>query len=50
MIEIKKNYDLTKLNTFGISAWAKFFVELNDEKDLEELFYHPNLKIIRNYF
>ena len=44
MIEIKKNYDLTKLNTFGISAWAKFFVELNDEKDLEELFLSPEFK------
>ena len=44
MIEIKKNYDLTKLNTFGISAWAKFFVELNEEADLQELFLSPEFK------
>ncbi len=37
-MEIKKNYDLTKLNTFGIKAHAKFFVELNNELDLKNLF------------
>ena len=37
MIEILKNYDLTNLNTFGISAEASFFVELKKEQDLVEL-------------
>jgi UDP-N-acetylmuramate dehydrogenase len=37
-MEIKKDYDLTKLNTFGVSAKAKLFVELNNELDLKELF------------
>lgn len=38
MIEILKDYDLTKLNTFGISAKARFFVEIKKERDLIELF------------
>jgi len=37
-MQIFKDYDLTKLNTFGISVQAKFFVELNNESDLKELF------------
>lgn len=37
MIKIFENYDLTQLNTFGISARAKFFIELNNEFDLIEL-------------
>src|SRR5258708_1030223 len=37
-MEILQNYDLTKLNTFGISVNAKFFVEINSETDLMELF------------
>ncbi|PIP69247.1 UDP-N-acetylenolpyruvoylglucosamine reductase [Candidatus Nomurabacteria bacterium CG_4_9_14_0_2_um_filter_32_10] len=37
-IKILENYDLKKLNTFGISVRAKFFVEINNETDLEELF------------
>ncbi len=43
-MEIKKNYDLTKLNTFGISARAKFFIELNNESDLKELFEFSEFK------
>ncbi len=43
-MEIKKNYDLTKLNTFGIFVRAKFFVELNNESDLKELFSSPEFK------
>ena len=43
-MEIIKNYDLTKLNTFGISVRAKFFVELNDELSLKELFISPEFK------
>ncbi|MFZ2072421.1 MAG: UDP-N-acetylmuramate dehydrogenase [Minisyncoccia bacterium] len=37
-MEILKNYDLTKLNTFGIKAEAKFFVEVDKEEDFKNLF------------
>ncbi len=37
-MKIEKDYDLTKLNTFGVKARAKFFVEVKDEKDLAILF------------
>ena len=37
-MQIKNNYDLSKLNTFGIKAFAKFFVEINSEEELKELF------------
>lgn len=37
-MEILENYDLSKLNTFGISVNAKFFVEISSEEDLKELF------------
>lgn len=43
-MEILKNYDLTKLNTFGISAEARFFVEIKNEQDLMELFKAPEFK------
>lgn len=44
MIEIFKNYDLTKLNTFGIPASAKFFVEISKEDDILEIFKAPEFK------
>lgn len=37
-MEIKKDYELTQFNTFGIRAYAKFFVEIQKEQDLLELF------------
>ncbi len=37
-MHIEKNYDLTKLNTLGVKANTSFFVELNSEQDLLELF------------
>jgi UDP-N-acetylmuramate dehydrogenase len=37
-MKILENYDLRSLNTFGISASAKFFVEVHNETDLKELF------------
>jgi UDP-N-acetylmuramate dehydrogenase len=40
-MKILQNYDLTKLNTFGISARAKFFTEIHDLAELEELFALP---------
>ncbi len=43
-MQILKDYDLTKLNTFGISAYAKFFIELNNELDLMEFFLSSEFK------
>ena len=37
MLQITKNHDLTKLNTFGVSAQARFFVEVQSEQDFLEL-------------
>jgi UDP-N-acetylmuramate dehydrogenase len=37
-MKIQNNYNLSKLNTFNISAKAKFFAEINDENDFKELF------------
>ncbi len=36
-MNINKNYDLSKLNTFGIAAKAKFFVEVHNEAEFKEL-------------
>lgn len=40
-MKIFQNYNLSKLNTFRISAVAKFFVEIKEEKELKELFTNP---------
>ena len=52
-VEILKNYDLTKLNTFGVKAYTKFFVELRKESDLEELLklkeFKENSKLFLGY-
>jgi UDP-N-acetylmuramate dehydrogenase len=37
-MKILENYDLTKLNTFGISVKARYFIEVTNEQDLTELF------------
>ena len=37
-MKIERNYNLSKINTFGISVNAKFFVEVSSEADLKELF------------
>ena len=37
-MEIIKNFDLTKYNTLGVRAEARFFVEIKHEEDLPELF------------
>lgn len=49
-MQIAKNYDLTKLNTFGVKAEAKFFVEIKNEKDIGELFKLPEFKNSRKLF
>ena len=38
---ILENHDLSGLNTFGIKAKAKFFVEIKKEEELKELFTSP---------
>jgi len=37
-MKIFENYDLSGLNTFGVKATSSFFVEVNSEDDLKELF------------
>ncbi len=48
-MKVLKDYDLIKLNTFGVSAKAKFFVELTSEDEAVELFktaeFKNNLKL-----
>ncbi len=36
-VEIYKNFPLRSLNTFRINSYAKYYVELENEKDIEEL-------------
>ncbi|MFA6520051.1 MAG: UDP-N-acetylmuramate dehydrogenase [Candidatus Paceibacterota bacterium] len=43
-MKIEKNYNLSKLNTFGIQAKAKLFVEINTEEDIKELFILPEFQ------
>ena len=43
-MEIHSNYNLSKLNTFGISVNAKFFVKFQNETELQELFGMPEFK------
>jgi UDP-N-acetylmuramate dehydrogenase len=38
MLQIEENVSLKNFNTFGIEAKARFFVEINHEDDLRELF------------
>ena len=49
-MKILQNYNLSKLNTFGINANAKFFVEVICEKDLIELFNLPEFKENKKMF
>src|SRR3989344_354968 len=41
---IRQNYNLREFNTFGISANARFFTELHNERDLTELFSMPEFR------
>lgn len=43
-MKIEKDFDLTNLNTFGVSAKAKFLVEIKKEDELKELFALPEFK------
>lgn len=49
-MQIHKDYDLSELNTFGIKAKAKFFVQIEKEKDLEEVFLSPEFKENKKLF
>lgn len=49
-MEIKQNYDLTKLNTFGVSVNAKFFIKVEREADLAELLALPEFKNNKKLF
>ena len=50
MIKILENVDLTKFNTFGIKANAKYFFELKNEEDIKELFETKEFKNNRKLF
>ncbi len=43
-MQFLQNYDLTKLNTFGIKAKTSFYVELKNEEDIFELFSSTEFK------
>lgn len=49
-MKIQSNYNLSKLNTFGISANAQFFTEIKNEQDLKELFDTPLFKSDKKLF
>lgn len=41
MLQIHENVSLRNFNTFGVDAGARYFVEINHENDLVELFLDP---------
>jgi len=41
MLQIQQNVSLKNFNTFGVEANARYFVEINHEDDLVELFMDP---------
>ncbi len=43
-MQIFENYDLTKLNTFGVPAKARFFTELTEEGEIASLLANPVFK------
>lgn len=49
-MEILRDYNLSKLNTFGISVDAKFFVEVKSQEDLEKLFTNPTFIENKKFF
>lgn len=44
MLHIQKDFPLNTLNTFGIAAKAKFYVEISSEADLHDVFNHAIAK------
>ncbi len=49
-MKIHESHNLSKLNTFGISANAKFFVEIEKEEELKELFTNSIFTGNKNFF
>lgn len=49
-MKIQKNYNLSKLNTFGVSVNAKFFFEIHDENDVKDLFNTEEFKNNKKLF
>ncbi len=45
---IQENVSLKALNTFGVSAKARLFIDINSEDDLKELFADEQLKSMRH--
>jgi UDP-N-acetylmuramate dehydrogenase len=41
MLQIQENVSLKNFNTFGVEAMARYFVEINHEDELAELFMDP---------
>ncbi|GAB2974931.1 UDP-N-acetylmuramate dehydrogenase [Mucilaginibacter puniceus] len=44
MLQIQQNVSLKNFNTFGVEASAKYFVEINHEDEVVELFMDPQWK------
>ncbi len=44
MLQIQENVSLKNFNTFGVEASARYFVEINHEDELVELFMDPQCK------
>ena len=44
MLQIQENQSLKNFNTFGIEAFAKYFVEIDQKEQLTELFLDPQWK------
>jgi len=49
-MEILENYDLKNLNTFGVSAKAKFFADIHTEGELKKLFGTQEFKENSKFF
>lgn len=49
-MQIRENYDLTHLNTFGIQAHARFFTKIETELDLKELLASSEFKNNKKLF
>lgn len=43
-MQVLENFSLKKLNTFGVEASANYFVDIESEKDLQDLFVDENIK------
>lgn len=43
-MQIQENYDLSRINTFGVPARAKFYVEISTEEEVSELFTKEEFK------